>query len=365
MLFVYISETLLYLCFSLLIGSFVLALIPTSKRPAFKINKLWLQFSIFGIVIFSMFPIIRLILYLYEDIGLMLTIQNVLTSFEIGKAWTFTLFVSIIFYIYVFIFPVLLNKIHTIVSIVFTLTLIVSLGWASHSASLTEWSGFATHSLHFLAVTTWVGILLVISCFSINHDNWLQFLKWFTPVALVSIGMVIVSGIFLMNLVVEINNYPNSWILPYGQALLIKHLIIVPVLIFAFINGFFIRRRIKNGLAINPLPWVRLESLFLLLVFSATAVLGQQEPPHSIESVVTSNGMSKMFNAIYSGSISAPIHADFNFTVLSVLFFAISLSFLLLIGFTLMKKSASLAVFMLSFLLIVSLYLGLINSVSF
>jgi len=365
MFLVYISETLLYLCFSILIGTFIMALIPETKRPSLNFSKRWLQISILGIVLFSLFPIIRLVLYLYEDIGLMLTIQNVISSFEIGKAWTFTLLVSIVFYLYVSIFPVQTNKVHTFTSIIFTIALALLLGWASHSASLTEWSGFVVHSVHFLAVTTWVGILLVVSWFSVNFANWLSFLKWFTPVALGSLAVIIASGIFLMNLVVEINDYPSSWILPYGQALLIKHLIIVPVLVFAVVNGFVIKRKMYKGVSINPLPWVRTESIFLLLIFSATAVLGQQEPPHSIESMVTSDGMSKMFNSVYTGHISTPINADLDITVLGILFFAISLCFAILIGFTLKKKASPLAVFWLSILLIVSLYLALMNSVSF
>ena len=153
MVFIYISETLLYLCFSLLIGTFIIALIPESKRPSVNIRKRWLQCSILGIVLFSLFPIIRLILYLYEDIGLMLTIENVIASFEIGKAWTFTIIVSIVFYLYVSIFPVQVNKVHTFMSIIFTFTLALLLGWASHSASLTEWSGFVVHSVQVVRAT--------------------------------------------------------------------------------------------------------------------------------------------------------------------------------------------------------------------
>ncbi|OZS78677.1 copper resistance protein CopD [Tetzosporium hominis] len=365
MLFVYISETLLYLCFSLLIGTFVIALIPASKRPPINIGKRWLQGSILGIVLFSMFPIIRLVLYLYEDIGLLLTVQNILTDFEIGKAWIYTLYVSIVFYLYVSIFPVQVKRLHTFTAIIFTIALALLLGWASHSASLTEWSGFVVHSVHFLAVITWVGILLVVSWFSFTAANWLSFLNWYTPVAFASLAVIIVSGIFMMNLVVEINDYPNSWIVPYGQALLIKHLIIVPILVFALVNGFIIKRKLHIGISINPLPWVRSESIFLLLIFSATAVLGQQEPPHNIESMVTSNGMSKVFNTIYMGPINAPINADLNITVLGCLFFLISLCFATLIGVTLKKKASILAVFLLSLLLAFSLYLGMMNSVSF
>ena len=138
MIWIYISETLLYLCFSLLMSSHILSLIPSSKKPDIKISKRWIQISILGIVVFSLFPIIRLVLFLYEDIGLSITIQNVISSFEVGQAWTFTLYVSIVFYLYVSLFSIFTKKIHTGISLFFTFLLLLSLGWASHSASLTE-----------------------------------------------------------------------------------------------------------------------------------------------------------------------------------------------------------------------------------
>lgn len=110
MILIYLSETLLYLCFSLITGSLILSLIPGSRKPEITIRKRWIQISILGIVIFSLFPVIRLVLFLYEDIGLWVTIQNVISTFEVGQAWSFTLFVSIAFYLYVSIFSIFTKK---------------------------------------------------------------------------------------------------------------------------------------------------------------------------------------------------------------------------------------------------------------
>lgn len=365
MLWIYFSETLLYLCFSLLMGSFILLLTPINKRPTIKISKRWLQLSILGIVFLSLFPIIRLILFLYEDIGLKLTIENVVGGFAVGQAWTVTLFISIIFYLYVSIFFVFTSRKHLIFSILFTLLLVLSLGWASHSASLTEWSGFVANTLHFLAVTIWVGILIVISWFSVNHQNWSAFLKWFTPVAISSLIVITGTGLFLMTLVLDFNEYANSWLIPYGQALLIKHLIVIPIVLFAFINGVWMRKRIKLDTQINPLPWVKAESGFLLLIFSATAILGQQEPPHSIESMVSGNGLSSIFGSLYSGVITNPINVSFDINLMGLLYFVLSISFLLLTVVVFVKKAPSVMAFIMSVLCIVSLYLGLMISVNF
>jgi len=365
MLWIYLSEALLYLCFSLLMGSFIMTLIPKNKRPTIVISKRWMQLSILGVVFLSLIPIIRLILFLYEDIGLKLTVQNVIGSFEVGQAWTFTLFISILFYLYVSVFPIFTNKKYLCISILFTLSLILSLGWASHSASLNEWSGFFAHTLHFLAVTVWAGILIVVSWFSLNHQNWLAFLKWFTPVAISCLTVITVTGLYLMTLVLDLNEYANSWLIPYGQALLIKHIIILPIVLFAFINGIWIRRKIKIDAQINPLPWVKAESVFLLLIFCATAVLGQQEPPHSIESMVAGIGLSTLFSSFYNGGITNPINASFDLNLIGLLFILLSICFLLLTVVVFIKKAPSVMAFIMSVLCIVSLYLGLMNSVSF
>ncbi len=363
MLWIYFSETLLYLCFSLLMGSFIIALIPINNKPSISVSKRWLQFSILGIVVLSLFPIIRLVLFLYEDIGLSLTMQNVIAGFEVGRAWTFTLFLAFIFYLYVSIFLVFTNKKHILVSILFTLGLILSLGWASHSASLTEWSGFIAHTLHFLAVTIWVGILIVVSWFSVNHRNWTMFLKWFTPIAILCLLVIAGTGLFLMTLVQDFNEYANSWLLPYGQALLIKHIIIIPIIIFAFINGIWMRKRIGLDPKINPLPWVKAESALLLLVFTATAVLGQQEPPHSIESTVSGGGLPSIFRALHNGVITKPIDASLDINLIGSLFFILTIVFLILTVAVFVKKAPSVVAFIMSVLCIVSLYLGLMNSV--
>ena len=81
-----------------------------------------------------------------------------------------------------------------------------------------EYGAFSINTAHFLAVSVWVGILFVVSWFSKNHSNWLNFLKWFTPVAIVCFVITVISGLFFMTVVVEFKDYANSWMLPYGQA---------------------------------------------------------------------------------------------------------------------------------------------------
>lgn len=49
-----------------------------------------------------------------------------------------------------------------------------------------------------------------------------------------------------MKLVVNPRDYVSSWMLPYGQALLVKHIIFIPLLVFAGINGLLIRKQINS-----------------------------------------------------------------------------------------------------------------------
>lgn len=177
MIWIYVSETLLYLCFSLLIGSLVIQLVPSHLKPHLKISKRVLQVAILGIAFLSAAPVIRLILFLYEDIGLLLTTQNVIGEFEVGQAWTVTVFISVFFYLFVSLVPVFKRKVFIGIALVFSFILLLAVGWASHAASLTDWSGFVVHTLHFTAVTVWVGLLLVVSWFSTTAQNWLSFLN--------------------------------------------------------------------------------------------------------------------------------------------------------------------------------------------
>ncbi|QUW20944.1 CopD family protein [Sporosarcina sp. Marseille-Q4063] len=362
MIWIYISESLLYLCFSLLMGSFIIQFIPERLKPEIRISKRLIQLSVLGVVFFSVAPVIRVILFLYEDIGFELTMQNVL-GFEVGKAWNVTVILAIFFYLFVSLFPVLKSKVLSGISLFFTFILLLALGWASHAASLTEWSGFVFHSLHFLAVTIWVGILLVVGWCSKNQENWLAYLRWFTPLAIVCFLTIAGTGLFLMNLVIDVNEYGDAWTVPYGQALLVKHLSIIPVLFFAFINGFWIRRRLKRQVNINPIPWMRYESILLFFTFVSTAVLGQQEPPHSIEITLGGSGPSAIFDYFYTGIIEPSMSLQFGLNTINILFFIVAIIFMWLIVYSFKKRASAVLPFFMSMFCILSLYFGLMASI--
>ncbi|MFB3162012.1 CopD family protein [Neobacillus sp. 179-J 1A1 HS] len=357
-----ISEALLYSSFSLLIGSFILNLVPKSVRPEIKIPKFVLLGAALGIAIFSFLPVLKIVLYLYEDLGLGYTLQSVLTNFEVGKTWISTVIISLILFIY--LIPIRLEQkpLFSLTGLVFTLILIAFLGRSSHAASLSKMAGFLTHTAHFLAITTWVGILLVVSWFSQNHENWLKFLKWFSPLASLCLIATTITGISLMTFHMELSDYVSVTAIPYGQTLLIKHIAILPLLAFAFINSFLIRKKLMNDPSFNPLPWAKLESMIVLLVFSITGALGQASPPHELSSMIRAEGASKLFSFFHPGEINFPI--TFSPGIVSIILFLIAILFLALVIVSFIKKAPIALALIMSFLFILSGYIGFMLSLS-
>jgi len=357
------SEPFLYLCFSILIGSFLIQLIPSTHRPDVFVKKGVLMTATAGIAIFSFFPVLQNILYLYKDIGFLSTLQSVLLGFTIGKAWIVTSLVSNVLFIYIIWFDYRKRPINSLVSLILTLILILILGWSSHAASIYDWQGFLIHSIHFIAISVWTGVLIIVSWFSTDYSNWLKFLNWFSPVAASCFIVTIVTGLLLMNVVIDYSDYANSWILPYGQSLLIKHLLIIPLILYAFINSVLIRRSVVKNPTFNPTPWTKAESLVVLLIFSATAVLGQQEPPHEIEITIASSGISSLFDLFYSGNITKDSIIILGFDLYAIILFLLGAFFLVLSVMTYIKRTPAFVGFTMNVLSVISLYLALMMSI--
>jgi putative copper export protein len=357
-----VSEALLYSCFSLLLGSFILNLIPKNARPEIRIPKGVLLAAALGIILFSFLPVLKIVLYLYEDLGLGYTLKSVLTNFEVGKTWMSTGFISLILFIYLIPIKPEQKPLFSLTGLAFTLILIASLGWSSHAASLSKMAGFFIHTAHFLAITSWVGILMVVSWFSRNHDHWLKFLKWFSPVAILCLVITTLTGISLMTFHMELSDYVSVTAITYGQTLLIKHIAILPLLAYALINSFLIRKRLQKDSSFNPLPWAKLESVIILLVFSITGALGQASPPHELDSMIRAEGASKLFSFFHPGTIHFPIH--FSPGIVSIALFLIAILFLALVIVTFIKKAPKALSLVMSLLFIISGYLGFMLSLS-
>jgi putative copper resistance protein D len=175
-----------------------------------------------------------------------------------------------------------------------TLILLIAFGYASHSASIYGWTGFAAHTTHFISAMVWIGVLFVIGWFTVELKNWAPFMKWFTPLAIVCVSLTIIAGLLLMSRLSPY--YVSSWITSFGQAMLIKHLLIVPILALALINTFLLRIETTKTLS-----WMRAESIVIILLLVVTAFMGQQEPPHGNIKAILDDGPALPWFTFISG----------------------------------------------------------------
>lgn len=356
-----ITQALLYICYSVIMGSFILYLVPINKRPSILVPRKILLFSVGGIVIFSFIPVFPLILHLNSLLSFTDALISVLFTFQVGKAWLFTFVVSLLFVLFLVYFNNQ-KQIQNVFGIVFTLTLIGAVGWSSHATSLDPVKGFISDSMHLTAVSVWVGILFIVSWFSKNESNWVSFLKWFTPVAISCLVITAISGIILMTFVIDFNNYFNSWMVPYGQWLLIKHILILPLLLYAFVNGVLILRKLILDTNFNPKPWARVESIIILCVFTATAALSQQSPPK--ETAITKESVIPLFKVLYQGELKSGVQLQLDISLISTSFSILLLVCFILGVFSCFKKKYPYVSLVLGIFTIVSIYVALMFSVS-
>lgn len=215
------------------------------------------------------------------------------------------------------------------------LGLVVSTAAATHAATLST-TAFLAQAAHLLAVSAWLGGLFAVGWFAApaaaggpgaSAAGWRAFYGWFTPLAAVCVAVVAASGFALMGAMSDA--WVGAWTLDYGQALLLKHLLIAPLLVFAVINGFLIAPKARrDASAFDPRPWMRAESAVALAVFAATAVLSRQAPPHRLEETLLYTPLSPWFLRW----VDRPIAADERLTLqpdaASLLLGGVALAFL-------------------------------------
>lgn len=380
MLLTSITELVLYICFSILIGFLILSMIPENKKTAIYIPKKLIYLSTILVPIAAFAPVLQTAIILAYDMDLWLILTNIILTFEIGKAW---IFISIITVILLFVLKSkdLSTKMHLKIWALF-LVLLMLLGYtrSAHASTITEWSGFLVQTLHFLSVTIWIGILFIVSWFSKDKRNWQQFLKWFTPVAVACLFIAIVTGYFTMGIDIDsyddpsasiTQEYQNSLITNYGQTLFLKHIFIISLVLFALINGVMFRKK-YNDKSFNPLIWTRIESFYALIVFGLTAFMGQSWPPHQVYNLVRTEGASPLFSALYNGDIvndmqNAVQNSLFNVTlslgVENYLLLSMGFLFLILTVYTATYKESVFFTTSFSLLMSISIYMAIILGV--
>lgn len=326
---IYISEALLYISFALLTGTLMLQLVPEKHKPSIETPGWLLPLCAISIPVLSFAPIHNLATIFSTEFGLSYAemLRSILLDVNTGKAWIWTLLGSVGLIVLLSIKAFREDKHTPKVALFLVFLLIVWLGYAGHASSLSALKGLVVHSAHFLGFSLWIGILFVVSWFSKNDNNWNAFLKWFSPLAIICVLITLIAGFTLMSFTTP--QYVHSWMLPYGQMLLMKHILILPLLLFAFTNGFLYKRRAARDAHFRPRPWLRAEGMVALLVLAATAALGQQAPPHNVRETLQYESPSSLFTGIYKGPFSPDMSLAFSLRIESLLLFGASALMLL------------------------------------
>lgn len=321
--FTVISDFLLYAAFAFISGFIFLQFVPASKKPVFHQSKKLLIMCVAGIAIFSAAPVIELAAYLADFKAWPQSMITAVMEYRTGQGWMLTVLVSIIFG-----FSIYFNA-SKYIQAFYIMLLLLLVGFYSHVSTLDLWMGSLSHFVHFFFISLWAGILLHVAWFSKEGADWRSFLKWFTPFAMFCMAAIIASGIVIMFFFVEPEDYANSWVLPYGQTLLLKHLSIIPLLAAAFANGFMNRKQVFER------SWLRMESLLLSLVFILTAFMSKQAPPHNVNETLRMEGTA-WFLKMMKGDQYIPVAASLDWNLNGILLIAFGLVFLaaLLIGYS-------------------------------
>ncbi|MBB5172635.1 copper resistance D family protein [Texcoconibacillus texcoconensis] len=277
-----ISDALLYVSFAFVFGYLILSVISEQRKPEVAMNRSYLFIAIGAIVLLAAAPAIDIVQHLMTAFQMPIfeAAITVLGDYQVGQAWMFTLVLALML---IGLLKLGFEKekgYRPFLPLLLAVGMVFSVSWASHGASLDAIGGFLGNGMHLLAAVSWIGVLLTVSFFVKEDANWDKFLQWFTPFAIVCVSVMIASGFVLMGYIVP--EYMNSWMLPYGQLLLLKHLLFIPLVFYGFAHGFLLRKKIERKPQFSPKRSFQIESVIGLAIFVVTAVMSHQTPPHEV-----------------------------------------------------------------------------------
>jgi putative copper export protein len=327
---------ILYVVFSLLLGGLLLESIPDKKKPNVRVPKELLLWCIVLIPILMFVLLLQIIQYLSQSIGYWDTFTSVLFHFDVGKAWLASIFIAFVLFCLVKRNDLHDTTFYARLGVFLSIVLISSFSFASHAASLYPVLGFIAHFLHVVTVSAWIGILLYVSWWSKKDSAWIPFLKWFTPFSIGAVLMLTGGGLLLTEIVAP--DYIDSWVLNYGQALLIKHLLLIPVLVFAVLHGFYLQSSIRKKGTEHVKRSLRVETIVLLVVFGVTGFLSQQTPPHEVWRTLLQNEPSPLFLKWFDGTIREYAIISFEFVADVFIWAGGALLLLIVTAFSIVKR---------------------------
>ncbi|MGE7824213.1 copper resistance D family protein [Paenibacillus sp. NPDC093718] len=299
MSYYWLSEPFLYVAYAILAGITVLSLVPKAYKPDISVPA-WLGPVAAGaIIVFGFVPLLQIMMFFKDDIGFWKSFNSIMFKFSEGERYAWILVLSILLAILTMIVRRKPGSVVRWLMPVALLGIAVAMSSFNHAASLFESTGQLAFFGHFTAMAIWTGTLLITGWFSTDQSRWSAFLRWFHPTAIICVIIVIGSGLFLMTAVTP--EPINSWTLSYGQALLVKHILILPLLVFAFVNGHLVKRKLRRDSGYHPVAWARSEGVLIWLIYIVTGYMNQQPAPHEVIDTLALYGPAASFVWFHPG----------------------------------------------------------------
>ncbi|GAB6930234.1 hypothetical protein JCM10914A_42170 [Paenibacillus sp. JCM 10914] len=299
MSYYWLTEPFLYLAYAVLAGIAVLSLVPQRYKPELSIPG-WLgPVSAAVVAICGFIPLLQLIMFFKDDIGFWSSFNSIMFKFSEGERYAWILVLSILLAALTVVVRRRPGSYARWLMPLALLGIAAAMSSFNHAASLFDSVGQIAFFGHFVAMAVWTGTLLITGWFTRDLNGWRAFLKWFHPLAIVCVVIVIGSGLFLMTGVTP--KPVDSWTLSYGQALLMKHILIVPLLIFAFVNGYLVKRKLQREAGYSPVSWARSEAVLIWLIYIVTGYMNQQPAPHEVTDTLAVYGPATTFLWFHPG----------------------------------------------------------------
>lgn len=169
------SQFLLYVSLALLMGSFLLYCIPETVRPKIDIPAKWIIVSAVILPFVTFVPNIQLLTILTPQFGFIESVGMLLMKFKVGHSWLAIAGFTIILLIVLRQFLKKPSKLIAIMAIFILIAIMAAIGYISHAGSMTGIVGSVLDFVHLIAVSVWLGILMMMSFFSKDAQNWEAF----------------------------------------------------------------------------------------------------------------------------------------------------------------------------------------------
>ncbi|MGG1876555.1 CopD family protein [Paenibacillus cisolokensis] len=298
-MYYWLSEPFLYLGYAILAAISVLAIVPDRYKPRLAVPA-WLgPLAALAVAVGGFIPLLRIVMFFKSDLGFWKAFNSIMFQFREGEQYAWLLVLVILMAVLAWIVQRNPRTITRFLMLPAVLGMAWGLSGFNHAATLFDWLGPVAFLGHFAGMAFWTGTLLLVGWFSLGSDRWDAFLRWFHPFAILCFVIVMASGLYLMSGVAP--DPVNSWGLSYGQALLVKHILILPLLVFAFVNGALMKRKLRRESFYRPASWARSEGVLIWLIYIVTGYMNQQAAPHEVPDTLAIYGPAPTFLWFHSG----------------------------------------------------------------